>query len=385
MPTSWRLVIALGGVLLASPVHAQPPLLKLTLEGSWQTMFDPAKDRCDGHDVPDTPARAFRNPEGEIVMFALHYVARALRGPSLDRMKVDCKPAYGSPLDPDPAAYNSQSWIAATWTRNGRDVEAIIHHEYRAALHNRCGVPANNALACWYNTLLSARSRDGARTFAKHAYPVMAAAPFRQDFEQHRHRGFLNPSNMFSDGKFVYLFAAQTGWRGQPHGVCLFRSAEPAQPRSWRAWDGASFSIAFDDPYRPNMQWPRPCKTIEPFPAQVGAVIRHRPSGVFVAVVQTWKDQRRFPVPGFYYATSRDLKNWSEPALLMATRTLYDDACGARALNSYPSILADDSQSRNFDDAGAQAWLYWSMMRIDGCVHTSDRKLMRQRLILAPR
>lgn len=364
---------------------AQPPQLRATLEGPWQVMFDPALHRCDGHDVPDTPARAYRNASGRIVMFTLHYIARPMRGPSLDALKVDCKSAYGSPLNPDPAAYDSQSWIAATWTRDGKHVEAIVHHEYRAALHKRCAVPANNALACWYNTILAARSINGGAGFSKHPYPVIAAAPFRQEFEQQRHRGFLNPSNMFAHGKHVYFFAAQTGWNGQPYGVCLFRSADPSQPRSWRAWDGKDFTIQYDDPYRSNLRMPRACKPVAPFPAQVGAVVRHRASGTFLAVVQTWKDGRYFPVPGFYYATSRDLLNWSAPALLMATKTQYDDACGSRALNSYPSILDAQAQGRNFDDAGKSAWLYWVSMRIEGCNHTSDRKLIRQRLLIAPR
>ena len=296
-------------------------------------------------------------------------------------MKVDCKVAYGSGFNPDPAAYDAQNWIAATWTRDGKGVEALVHHEYRAAHFKRCAVPATG-MACWYNTMLAARSDDGGATFQKHAYPVIASAPFTQDVDQRRHRGFFNPSNMFGHAGHVYFFAAQTGWSGQPHGVCLFRSADPAQPRSWRAWDGRAFSISYDDPYRPGLKMPAACKPVEPFPAQVGAVVRHRPSGLYLAVVQTWKDTKYFPVSGFYYATSRDLLTWSDPRLLMATKSLYDDACGAGQLNSYPSILDPAAQGRNFDDAGAAAYLYWSSMRVDGCSHTGDRRLMRQNMVI---
>jgi len=334
-----RTAIAASAALLASlpSLAQQPPALQARLTGEWQVMYDPARHRCDGHDVPDTPPRVYRNSNGALVMFALHYIARPLRGPDLENLKPDCVPAYDSPFDSDPSRYNSQSWIAATWTQDGMDVHALVHHEYRAALHKRCSVPVNNALACWYNTMLAARSRDGGRRFRQHSYPVVAAAPVRQEFEQHRHRGFLNPSNMFSDGTHVYFFAAQTGWRGQPHGVCLFRSADPARERSWRAFDGSGFTILYDDPYRPGLKLPRPCKTIEPFPAQVGAVVRHRASGQWLAVVQSWRDGKRFPVPGFYLATSRDLIRWSEPALLIATRSHYDDAsCVLTGVNTHP-------------------------------------------------
>lgn len=375
--------LALCAMAVASiPAFAAAPELKLTLEGVPQTMFKPG-DGCDGHDTPDLNPRAFRDAQGKIVMFALHYINRPLRGNTLDAMKVDCTVAYNSPFNPDPAAYDAQSWIAATWTRDGRHVEAIIHHEYRAAQYKRCAFPERNN-ACWYNTLLAASSDDGGAHFRKHEKPVVAAAPFRQEFEQQRHRGFFNPSNVIGHRGHVYYYAAQTGWSGQPYGVCLFRTADPAQAGSWRAWDGKSFSIRYDDPYRPGMRQPAACKPVAPFPAQVGAVVRHRTSGVFVAVVQAWKDDGFFPVPGFYYATSRDLLNWSDPRLLMATKSLYDNACGAGALNSYPSILDDAAQGRNFDDAGDEAWLYWSNMRVDGCNHTGDRKALRQRLRIGP-
>jgi len=365
---------------IAATSQAGPPQLHVTLKDAPQVMFRPG-DGCDGHDVADLAVRAFRTASGEIEMFALHYINRPMRGATLNAMKIDCKVAYGSGFNPDPAAYDAQNWIAATWTRDGINIEALVHHEYRAAQFKRCVVPATG-MACWYNSMLAARSDDGGATFKKHAYPVIASAPFTQDVDQKRHRGFFNPSNMFAHAGHVYFFAAQTGWSGQPHGVCLFRSADPAQPRSWRAWDGREFSIRYDDPYRPGMKMPAACKPVEPFPAQVGAVVRHRPSGLYLAVVQTWKDQKFYPVSGFYYATSRDLLNWSEPRLLMATKSLYDDACGAGQLNSYPSILDPAAQGRNFDDTGNTAFLYWSSMRVDGCSHTGDRRLMRQNMVI---
>ena len=381
----WQIVRALAVILPALPItfasamaQTDAPGLRVRFAGSEQVMFKPGEG-CDGHDVADLSARAFRDAKDQIVMFALHYMNRPMRGPSLDALKLDCRIAYASPNSADPAAWSSQNWIAGTWTRDGRTIEAIVHHEYHAEHHKRCNVPMQG-MACWYNGLLAASSKDGGASFAKHAYPVIAAAPFRQEFEQNRHRGFFNPSNIFSNGRFVYFFAAQTGWAGQRHGVCLFRSADPSKPRSWRAWDGKTFSIQYDDPYRKGWRVPAPCKPVEPFPAQVGAVVKHRPSGQYLAVVQAWKDDKYFPVSGFYYATSRNLLTWSTPRLLMLTKSLYDSPCGASTLNSYPSIIDPSAMGRNFDDAGKQAWLYWSSMRVDGCSHTGDRKLMRRKI-----
>jgi len=40
---------------------------------------------------------------------------------------------------------------------------------------------------------------------------VVAAAPFRQEERQGRHRGFFNPSNVVSDGPFRYVMVTNTG------------------------------------------------------------------------------------------------------------------------------------------------------------------------------
>lgn len=375
-----RLSLAIAAAALsAQPVLAAPPELKLSLSGSVETMFRPG-DGCDGSDIPDTPARAFRDADGKLVVYALHYNNRPLRGASFETLKIDCRKALASPFNSNPAAYESGMWVAGTWTKDGSQVEAIVHHEYHADQYKRCA--GRSGLACWYNTILAASSKDGGASFLKHDAPVVAAAPFTQETDQTRHRGFFNPSNIFSDGRYVYFFAAETGWTGQPHGVCLFRSEDPAKPRNWRAWDGRSFSIRYDDPYKPGLRQPRACQPVSPFPAQVGAVVRRRDSGVWLAVVQAWKDGNDFPVSGFYYATSRNLTDWSEPRLLMMTRSLYDDACGAGELNSYPSILDPQARGRNFDDTGASPWLYWASMRVEGCAHTSDRRLQRRRMVI---
>ena len=166
----------LGIALLCSaPATASPPEVKITLAGPIQTTFRPG-DGCDGSDVPDTPARAFRDNNGRLVVFALHYNNRPLRGDTLDALKIDCAKALPSLFNPEPSAYQSGMWVAGTWTRDGRQIEAIVHHEYHADQYKRCAV--RNGLACWYNTILAASSKDGGARFDRHDYPVIAAAPF---------------------------------------------------------------------------------------------------------------------------------------------------------------------------------------------------------------
>ena len=378
----------------SSGLGAEPPLAAVTPIGPTEAVFSPARDRCDGDDVPDTPARAFRDDQGQIVLFAMHTLNRALRGSGFDRLKIDCRPTLPSHGNADPSRYDDASWIAATWTQDGRRVEALVHHEFQANTHpGRCA--HKEYLACWYNSIVAVRSLDGGHSFVRPDPPVLVAgAPFRQDVGQGRHRGFFNPSNIVQDGGSYYFLSSTTGWpvtSGRPghageaqqdSGACLFRTRTPHAPASWRAYDGKAFSIAYHDPYRAEAR-PKPCMTIAPFPAPVGAVVRHRASGAWIAVFQARADGRQFAEPGFYTTSSRDLLHWDTPRLLIAGPTLYDNPCDARGrLIAYPSLIDPEAQGRNFDDVGDAADLYYVALGVEGCAVTSERDLLRRRVAI---
>jgi hypothetical protein len=368
----------------AAPARAamEPPLSALTLVGPASTVFKAGRDACDGADVPDAPARAFRDAAGAVALYGMHYRNRALRGPDLDHLKLDCAVALDSGEKSDPAAYDDRSWITATWTEDGRAVAALLHHEYQANEHpGRCR--SKVYMECWYNTLTAAASADGGRSFTRKNPPtVVAGAPFRQEVDQGRHRGFFNPSNIVGDGRWRYFLASTTGWdrpgSDQDAGVCLFRSDDPADPARWRAWTGTGFTAAFPDPYRAAVKLPDTCRTVGPFPGPVGAVVRHRGSGAFIAVFMA-KAGGAYEKSGFYWTSSRDLLAWDKPRLLLPGATLYDDPCTAGGpLIAYPSLLDPGARGRNFDDVGEAAVLTYATLRTEGCAITSDRDLMRR-------
>ncbi|WP_244471607.1 hypothetical protein [Methylobacterium sp. ARG-1] len=383
------LAAALVPLLLIPPkaqAAAEPPLSALTLVGPPAIVFKAGRDACDGADVPDAPARAFRDAAGAVVLFGMHYRIRALRGPDLDHLKLDCAVVLDSGEKPDPASYDDRSWITATWTEDGRHVAALLHHEYQANEHpGRC--PAGSYMACWYNTITAAASADGGRSFARRNPPVVVAgAPFRQEVDQGRHRGFFNPSNIVADGRWRYVLVSTTGWdrpgSDQAAGLCLFRSEDPADPARWRAWTGTDFTAAFPDPYRKPVQPAVTCRPVGPFPGPVGAVVRHRGTGAWIAVFMA-KAGEGFARSGFYWTSSRDLMAWDTPRLLLEGATLYDDPCGATApLIAYPSLLDPAAQGRNFDDVGDRALLTFASLRVEGCTITSDRDLLRRPVVI---
>ncbi len=371
---------SLLSALAVTTATADALQMKLVPGTSPEIVFDTAHDRCGAEDMPDINARAFRDAEGHVVMFALYDMNRAFRGKDLAHVSLDCHVALASHFDPDPAHYDDRNFLTATWTANGSDVAALVHHEYHADQHGRCRVHSD--LGCWYNTILAYRSKNGGEDFARSHPLVVAAAPFRQDVGQGRHRGFFNPSNIFSDGTYEYFFAATTGWAGQPYGACVFRSARPEDSASWRAFDGRAFTIGYGDPYAAHFTAPNACAPISPFVFPVGAVVRARADGTWIAVFQAAHNADVFPVDGFYYATSRDLLHWSLPRLLLAGKTLFSDLCTAGpSVIAYPSLLDPSAKGRNFDDVGRAPFLYYTEIKVANCA-TGERRLVRRRLAI---
>lgn len=352
--------------------------VKLAPGSAPEIMFDSAQKHCDENDMPDVNARAFRDQSGEIVMFALYDSNHALRGKSFDTLAIDCHSSLTSRFDPDPAHYDDRNFLTATWTKDGRTVVGLVHHEYHADQHGRCRVKSD--LGCWYNSVLAYLSTDSGENFMRAKPLVVASAPFPQNVGQGSHRGFFNPSNIFSDGTFEYFFAATTGWDGQNFGACLFRSSTPEDSSSWRAYDGRDFTVHYDDPYKKPFTPPMSCAPLSPFVFPVGAVVRERNTGLWLAVFQASHNADVFPVDGFYYAEAEDLQHWSEPRLLLAGPTLYSNPCDAGStIIAYPSLIDPTAKGRNFDDVGSSPYLYYAIIDVANC-ETGARRLVRQRL-----
>ena len=380
----WTGGIALVIVTLLAAQPARAADLSLELVGTPTVVFDSQRDACTPDSFPDINARAFRNAAGRTVVYALHDDNRPLVGPDLAHLKPDCHVALASPENADPARHDDRNFVASTWTEDGRSVAALVHEEYHADQFGRCS--AQGDLACWYNTILAYRSNDGGLDFSRLPRAVVGSAPFRQDVEQGRHRGFFNPSDIVAgegkNSRYRYALISTTGWDGQPYGNCLFRTAAPLGG-DWRAWDGHAFTIRYDDPYRPGFAPPATCKTIAPFIFPVGSIVLHRTSHTFVALFQA-KSGGIFPLSGFYSATSRDLLHWSDPRLVLAAPTLFDDLCRTGpSIVAYPALLDPASPSRNYDTIGDAPELFFARIAIDKC-QTGRRLLLRQRLVLKP-
>ena len=165
--------------------------------GPPETVYDWATERCATWDIPDTPARAWRAPDGSVRLVAGAEESRAAAGPDLAHLTRDCRVLYRGAGRRRPGAYDDRAWIHSTWTADGVEVVALAHVEYHGeAAPGRChaGEPAR----CWRNAIVELRSDDGGRHFARAG--LAAALPWRYSAEDGRRAGYFNPSNIVRRG-----------------------------------------------------------------------------------------------------------------------------------------------------------------------------------------
>lgn len=380
---TWLSAASLAAALMlpvSFAVAAKEPGYRLELApgATEETVFDWSKERCEEWHIPDAPLRAFRDDKGEVVAFASHYKNRALVGPDLAHIATRCSISFQAKNSPDASEFSDMSWIAATWTPNGRDVFALMHDEYHADRHpGACRF--KDGMSCWYNVVTAARSRDGGKRFTSDEPPTLVAAPaFKQEVGQGRHRGFFNPSNIVEKDGAWYALIATTGGEGQKGGTCLYRNTDIEDPHGWRAFDGKDFTVRAVDPYREDTAQAKPCQPLKVLPTVVGSVTRHEASGLWLAIFHLGPDPNQGITGGrVAYNWSKDLMNWSPLQTLLVHPTMWSKNCGDQERYSYGAVVDPASPSRNFETTGDEPFLFMTKMHVADCKLGPQRDLVR--------
>jgi hypothetical protein len=357
------------------------PAPSARIVGPETMVFDWSQDKCDSNDIPDLPARAFRDYRGRVQLIATHYRNRRLTGPSLGQLTHTCEVVMPSGHDPDPANFNNHEWIAAPYTLNGKKIFALVHNEHRGNLYPGC--PSGNYIRCWYNSLTLAVSTNGGDAYGQVSAPahLVASAGYRYlgDFGP---IGILTPSNIVHrPGGYYYALIRAAGHGAQARGTCLMRTKRLDVPGSWRAWGGRGFGVRFANPYTASVvPEDHDCKPVS-YPqidVMTDSLTFNTYLDRFVVVGgSTKKLTGGKTVGGFYFSQSRDLVHWSERKLIKPTPLYWTRKCDDPDALAYPSVLDPASTSRNFETVGKRAYLYFTRRHYEGCDGTLDRDLLR--------
>jgi len=353
------------------------------------------KSRGGPIDLPDTPARAFLDARGETVLVTVDSTSRLSRGSSLLNTTRDCAIVLNSTLSDDPALYaTDDGFLDATHSFNNGTVVALLHDEYPGMNHNNCDVKPVVWPCCWTVSLSLAVSHDWGRSWARAGAPpanLVAAVPYRYDPAPPAANtifgwgdtGGITPHP--TDGYYYVAMNNRMRKGLQSNGTCVMRSNALLDPRSWRGWSGAAFSVPFVSAYTlpPGQEAAHICTVLAPFAASPCTVLGTTFSiylGAFVATLGCWPDAQPGPIDNtFLWTTSADFVHWSVPAPLFTP---------PGALHTqfylYPALLDAGAPARgdvNYMTIGETATLTFVAVRNN--FYTEGRQLLGQNISFA--
>ena len=349
----------------------------VVVENQPVTVFAHAQ-KCEALDVPDAPLRAFRRADGMIVAFATNYQNRALLGPSLTQLSHDCRLVYQGKHLADPAQFDDRTWITATWTFDGVTVAALGHNEYHGDdFPDRCQFKGYSE--CQYNAVVPLRSLDGGRSFFRIDYPTpIAAPPMKNDTDQGRIRGYVNPSNIvFHDG-YYYTLIGRSDLDGKKAGRCLFRNKDVSNPETWTVWDGRTYISIVGSPYQLGWTAKPTCEGATGLGGALGSIAKIKNTNLFAAF---WIAESAGNIEGgdVNVSFSDDLLHWSGTEHILSATPSWARKCPVGVRFNYASVLSDSDEGRNFETLGGAAWLFLTR---SPCSHGLDWDLVRFPLTL---
>ncbi|MEP9375622.1 hypothetical protein ABLE91_02815 [Aquabacter sp. CN5-332] len=339
--------------------------IELKVDGPETVIFDQRTQACDASDLPDAPARAFRDDQGRMVLFAPNFKNRAFTGPDLRHLTKDCTVRFAASGSADPAMLDDRTWLHGFFTADGRNVFAFASASFIPYRHGGACAAGPERTACWRNGIAALLSTDGGKTFHYSAPPprqtVMppetAFNPQVKDPE-----GFVSTTNIVAwNGDLYAIVWRRAGEAGKSRN-CLVRAPKGDVDR-WEMWTGEGFAPLAE---RMADGWKvegLDCAPIGPkgLPS-IRGLVRHEASGEFVAVFQM--RGRKGAPDGFYTVTSKDLISWSEPSLLAAV-PLRGGREDEGEYSGYPSLIDDQSPDRNFGTVGTRADLVFVRFETD--------------------
>jgi hypothetical protein len=358
--------------------------------GNLVNAFDWSSMNCEQVDIPDAPARAFRDPSGQVVLFSSHNVTRRAVGPALDNVQHQCPVTMGSTKSADPAMFADLEWISSPYILPDGRVFSLVHNEYQGAQHSgQC--PSGDYFKCWFNSITLAVSTNRGATFT-HAAPspnnMVATIPYRYTADAGP-AGVMLPSNIIKSGAdgLYYAMIATQQYGAQQKGVCVMRTADITNPSSWRAWDGSGYNVRFANPY---VDGSAP-ETHVCTPVAFNEIGMMSNSLTYSTYLNKWvlvgasryelPESTVIENPGFYWSTSTDLIHWSRARQLVSAEVLWSHKCGDDDPLLYPSLLDPTSPSRNFETIGRRPYLFFTQLNYGynsgGCWMAWDRDMKR--------
>jgi hypothetical protein len=382
-----------GNFSFPSPKWPADPHTPDFLDGPAVAAFDTRKDSCEQIDIPDAPARAFRDYKGTVHLIASHYVTRAGLGNTLETVKHNCQIVFNSGRDGNIADFQDYTWLTTFYSVDGKKIVAFGHMEYHGWEHPGMCASKSDTPTCWYNVDTFQTSDDGGYHFTAPKPPgnYLLSLPAKYQPNQGPEgysvdQNIVKVGNWYYDGVYSWAWPPGCGSGKGQHpclvqdGTCAIRSANILDPSSWRGWDGKDFTVTFADPYRGPVTDPKAhvCAQV-PYLDYANGVNYHEASHQFIATL--WNQGSAGWGPqGVYFTTSPDFIHWSKPELALTLNQMLRREPEGNWSYAYVSLIDSKSDDRSFDTITDSPYLYY--VRMDGDHPPYQRVLFRQKIKL---
>lgn len=383
-------VLALLALAVTFPAQAQNvPSITGALIGPEEKIadYEAPQDRCDPTDTPDQPARAFRDSQNIVHLIISGSNARAMTGPSLDSVTQNCHILHASPEDTSPQDFSNNQWLTSFYTLDGNTIASLVHTEYDGfQIVGACSPRSLQAFYanCWWNTITLAVSNNGGADFSEATPPgnLVASPPYPYDPNNLLGPdGYTGPTGIVKWGNYYYALINDWPFKAQQFGPCLIRTDSLFDPSSWRAWDGAGFTVRFADPYTVQNINPAQHVCAPVYAGDASALVQDQTTGLFIA--DDFDPGTSYgPAPGLYVWVSRDLIHWSRAYGVghVTGSEVYATPTTARYSFVYFSLLDPASQDRSFSTVTSTPYIYF--VREDANNAPYGRTIFRQQIKL---
>ena len=393
---SRRDAVCLGGAfaLTLAPMAAVAAAPAIHVAGpDEQVIPADAFNRCVEHhgaltlaDTPDAPPALVVHPDGSRLLFAvMSQNVPFVAAPGGGWLRPGCNSVLPSRLDADPGHFAYQTWLAATWSRDGRHVFGLGHDEWHGwevwpTCRARVAAGANDYGTCLRISLSGYQSGNGGFDFTpisgQNPLAAPAAAPTLFNSIGFTRARIGDPSNLATNPHDGYTyFLAMADGEGQPQrGTCVFRARDPfAGP--WFTWDGGGFNQRTSGPdAQPG------CTPVRPWGLVTQALTFNTVIDAFIAIGQS--DDHHLVAQ-----TSHDLVHWSAPIALRISIQpgWYRPGQPGPTPAQYFSLNDPDDPRANMGISGGHPYLYYVSYPVGtGRVNYRLREVWRVPLSVAP-
>lgn len=382
--------------------NATSATVELKITGAEEIVVNHNRDSCETWDIPDQPARAFRDKLDRVQLIASHYITRREIGQekldpklnpnlNLNHVKHDCALLKDLPphYNPDPAKFDDHKWLSSFYSADGDTVYALIHNEFHGWQHPyQCG--SQKSFDCWYNGITLAISKNRGDFYDYPPKNFVAAAPYRYKINTGP-VGIFGPSNILhneQDGYYYVFFKSLKAYQKLPgNSIGLMRTKDLADASSWRVWNGKNFTVRFINPYEEinekpenHIYTPLSPQSLRDMSASSVTYNTFLKKYLMIGTGHVKDSNSGQVVWGIAYSFSEDLIHWSPSQLLKQIVQPGAFKVGDSDPIAYPSALDPNSSSRNFETTGKNFYLYYTRFnynRLKKPNWTADRDLLR--------